>query len=207
MATRARILDSSVRLFSERGYSGTSLRAIADAAGTNLAAAHYHFGSKAQLLEAAFTHCIAPINEARMQRLAVLEAAPEPPGVEDLVRAFVDVRLTGGEMPQLQHFVARLLAEPKALSVPLLQRAFGPTVQPFYAALKRILPAVQVQDLQWRFHFLIGSMIQLANFDTPLNLYEPDQAQVEEVPGAGIDQLVQFAVAGITQGAECGGTA
>ncbi len=54
LQTRERILDTCERLFGEHGYSGTSVRAIADAAGVNLAAAHYHFGSKTQLLEAVF---------------------------------------------------------------------------------------------------------------------------------------------------------
>ena len=44
-ATRESILDASVKLFSERGYRNTSLRAIADTADVNLAAANYHFGS------------------------------------------------------------------------------------------------------------------------------------------------------------------
>jgi AcrR family transcriptional regulator len=207
--TRERILDASVALFSERGYGGTSLRAIADAAGVNLAATNYHFGSKAQLLEAAFNHCVAPINKARMQRLAELQAKPNPPGVEAIVRAFVDLRFASGGLPHVQQFVARLFAEPKSLSIPLLERAFGPTVQPFYAALKIALPGVDVGELQWRFHFLIGSMIQLAHFDEPLRVFEEDvfernQSMSAQARGMGIDQLVKFVVAGICQGAAYG---
>ena len=204
MATRARILDTSVRLFSERGYSGTSLRAIADAAGTNLAATNYHFGSKAQLLETAFNHCIAPINEARIGRLDALLAAEQPPSVEAIVRALVDIRFTAGNAPHLQQFVARLFAEPKDLSIPLLERAFGPTVQKFFTALRAALPEIDPRHLQWRLHFLIGSMIHLAHFDAPLNLFDPDQTGPGQAAGSGVEHLVQFVVAGIIQDAACG---
>ena len=199
IATRERILDASVALFSERGYDGTSLRAIAEAAEVNLAAANYHFGSKAQLLEAAFKHCVAPINAARLERLATIEAMPGEPTVEDIVRAFVDLRFASGAVPHVPQFVARLFAEPKGFSVPLLERVFGPTVQPFYLALKRLLPEVNTRELQWRFHFLIGSMIQLAHFDTPLNVFDPDSFEPEAMQQMGVQQLVSFVVAGIRQ--------
>src|ERR1700691_1030926 len=50
--TRTRILDAAEHLFAERGFRGTSVRAITDLAGANLAAVGYHFGSQAELLAA-----------------------------------------------------------------------------------------------------------------------------------------------------------
>lgn len=52
--TRARLLQAALRLFSERGFAQTSVRAIAEAAGTNVAAIAYHFGDKARLYTATF---------------------------------------------------------------------------------------------------------------------------------------------------------
>ena len=52
--TRTRLLDAAERLFAERTYSETSLRAITTAAGANLAAVNYHFGSKERLFRAVF---------------------------------------------------------------------------------------------------------------------------------------------------------
>jgi AcrR family transcriptional regulator len=53
-ATRKQILDSSLRLFSERGYARTSVRDIAQAVGITDAAIYYHFASKRDLLRALF---------------------------------------------------------------------------------------------------------------------------------------------------------
>ncbi len=51
-ATRTQILDASEALFAERGFAGTSMRAVAVAAGTSQALLHHHFGTKAGLYEA-----------------------------------------------------------------------------------------------------------------------------------------------------------
>ena len=50
--TREQILDSSLRLFSEKGFARTSVRDIAQAAGITDAAIYYHFQSKRDLFEA-----------------------------------------------------------------------------------------------------------------------------------------------------------
>ena len=47
--TRERLIDAAGPVFAERGYRGATMREIADRAGANLAAAHYHFGSKQDL--------------------------------------------------------------------------------------------------------------------------------------------------------------
>ena len=49
---REHILTTAERLFGERGFDGTSVRDIAQAAGVNLAMISYYFGSKEKLLEA-----------------------------------------------------------------------------------------------------------------------------------------------------------
>ncbi len=50
--TREQILDSSLRLFSEKGFARTSVRDIGQAAGITDAAIYYHFASKRELFEA-----------------------------------------------------------------------------------------------------------------------------------------------------------
>ena len=44
--TSDRLLDAAVELFAQRGFHGTSIRDIAERAGVNVAAGHYHYGSK-----------------------------------------------------------------------------------------------------------------------------------------------------------------
>ncbi len=50
------ILQTAEELFAEMGFSGTSVRDIADKAGINVAMISYYFGSKEKLLEAIFNY-------------------------------------------------------------------------------------------------------------------------------------------------------
>ena len=59
-STKDRILDASEALFARDGSSGASLRAITQRAKVNLAAVHYHFGSKDYLLAVSYTHLTLP---------------------------------------------------------------------------------------------------------------------------------------------------
>ncbi len=48
--TRERIVEAALRLFSERGTTGVSVREVADAAGVTVPGLYYHFASKADLI-------------------------------------------------------------------------------------------------------------------------------------------------------------
>ena len=48
------IISTAERLFSSKGFDGTSVRDIADEAGVNIAMISYYFGSKEKLMEALF---------------------------------------------------------------------------------------------------------------------------------------------------------
>jgi len=50
--TRALIVETALRLFRERGYEATTMRAIAKEAGVSVGNAYYYFGSKEELIQA-----------------------------------------------------------------------------------------------------------------------------------------------------------
>ncbi|MFL5740518.1 MAG: TetR family transcriptional regulator [Flavisolibacter sp.] len=49
------IIEAAEKLFADKGFAGTSVRDIAEAAGVNLAMISYYFGSKEKLMEAMFS--------------------------------------------------------------------------------------------------------------------------------------------------------
>ncbi len=71
--TQVRLLDAAERLLGDRGFDAVSLRAINAEAGSNVAAAHYHFGSKAALVRAVLDRRMSVLAEERFERLSVLE--------------------------------------------------------------------------------------------------------------------------------------
>src|SRR6516165_9605193 len=90
--TKDKIIETASRLFADQGYAATSLRQIIADAGVNLAAVHYHFGSKEELLDALVHLKAEPVNRERMSRLDRLEeqAAGSPLTVEEILRAFLE---------------------------------------------------------------------------------------------------------------------
>ena len=51
---RTQLMEAALELFAEKGFDGTSIRDIAQAADANVAMISYYFGSKEKLLEAIF---------------------------------------------------------------------------------------------------------------------------------------------------------
>jgi len=73
--TRALILETAMRLFQERGYDRTTMRAIAQEAGVSVGNAYYYFGSKEHLVQGFYDRLGAE------HKAAALEAMR---GVDDL---------------------------------------------------------------------------------------------------------------------------
>ena len=157
--TRSKILDTAERLFGDRGYDATSLRQIIAAAGVNLAAIHYHFGSKEELLDAMILRKAEPVNE---QRLALLDCVLAQAGsgtvaIERVLEAFMEPMSTAADQnPQFVRVMGRLHAEGVLPSV--VQRHFQAVILRFRAALQRALPELPDVELNWRMHFMLGAM-------------------------------------------------
>ncbi|WP_307722886.1 TetR/AcrR family transcriptional regulator [Gandjariella thermophila] len=60
-ATRALVMDTALRLFTERGYDRTTMRAIATEAGISVGNAYYYFTSKQELIQG-FYHRISELH-------------------------------------------------------------------------------------------------------------------------------------------------
>ena len=195
--TRQKIMDAAEALIIQHGFAATSLRAIANSAGVNLAATHYHFGSKQGLLAAVFHRRMGPVTAARLAGLAELEASATTPSVREVLGAFFAPfhdAMTSGLIRILPGLVARMYAEPPTLTKPIMEGEFSEVASRFIAAMHRARPDLSLEELRWRFHFMIGSMIQLLQFNAPLGM-PTDDASLKE----GLDRLLDFTVAGIEQ--------
>lgn len=141
-ATRERLMRAAERLFAQRGVDGVSIRDITNDAGVNSAAIHYHFGSKAGLVQAILDWRAAEVGRRRARWLARLEAAPAPT-LRDVVEALVvptaEMAL-GTESGGRYHigFLAAVLANPALM--PLVIEAFEPHTERFRALLARVTP-------------------------------------------------------------------
>src|ERR1044071_8448261 len=68
--TRQLILDTALRLFRERGYAETTMRAIAREAGVSVGNAYYYFDSKEHLIQGFYESLVAAHLELARPALA-----------------------------------------------------------------------------------------------------------------------------------------
>src|SRR3954469_25474800 len=102
--TRAAILSGARTLFAAHGYAGTSVRAVASAAGVDAALVHHYFGTKDDLFVAALELPIDP----REALAPALVGGPEGAG-ERVLRVFVGVWDDPRNTPVLVAFARSVL--------------------------------------------------------------------------------------------------
>jgi len=208
MDTRTRILDTAEELFAERGIAQTSLRSLTQEAGVNLAAVHYHFGSREALIREVFARRIVPVNEERMRRLEAAEAAtdPDPPELEAVIDAFVAPAFSLMELPdgrgsRFVKILARLFVDPTDTTTGLLKEFFPEVGRRFIAALGAALGRDADRDPFVDFKLVIGVMVHALTMEEDLRMHLPHAwaGCSDPAPSTGMlkDRVVTFIAAGL----------
>jgi len=167
--TRDRILDVAEAMFADSGYQGVSMRSITRESGVNIAAIHYHFGSKEALLEQIFAKRCAAINNERFRLLELCKKGRgRPPMLEQILEAYLRPSLVlpnGDEgARRFMRLRAALAHEQAELSRDLIAKYFNHVSGTFVGALMKELTHLSTRDIFWRFHFLLGAQyFTLAN--------------------------------------------
>ncbi len=164
-ATKDRILDAAEALFMEHGFEATSLRAITAAAGVNLAAVNYHFGSKEELFQTVLTRRLDPMNRERLELLTRVEqeAAPQPVPCERILSAMFIPALRLARDPErggkdFLRLLGRAYADPAPFIRQFLSGQYAVMIARFKAAFGRALPHLPARELSWRLHFIMGAL-------------------------------------------------
>jgi AcrR family transcriptional regulator len=157
--TATRLLDAAEDLFGRHGFDGVGMRALADAAGVNLGAATYHFGSKEALYLETFLRRFHGVAAAQARALTEAEAGAQghPLPVETIVRCMAEPPfLVVRDQPAFALLLARNLVQPPPFMVRALQEHLDPSLAPFLTALARALPHVPPEILRLRIGFAGG---------------------------------------------------
>lgn len=121
--TRARLIESALKLFGERGFEGASTRDIATEAGLNAPALQYYFDNKEGLYRACVEHIIERVWEQLKTPLHAAESIFQAEHVTDaqLIDAYLEV---------LGAFIAFIHDSPRAsewrLFMARVQAGLGP---------------------------------------------------------------------------------
>lgn len=157
---RELLLDTAERLFAEVGVGATSVRDITSAAGANVAAVNYYFGSREGLLRAVISRRMVPLNQERLRRLDALRG--EAPDVRALLEALalpaIDLCF---EHPCFARLASRLRAELDPSLWQEYRSHQAEVMERFGAAFREALPQLSPEELTTRLHYVLGSLQHL----------------------------------------------
>lgn len=160
MPTKERILGAAEELFARHGFEGASLRQLTAAAGVNLAAVNYHFGSKDRLIEEVFRRRLDQLNGRRMAALQKIAGEPDTT-VENVLAAFIVPALElshDGNGSLFMRVLARAFAEHDDTLRKFLSDNYGHVMRQFTAEFARLLPHLSKEELYWRVDLVTGAL-------------------------------------------------
>jgi len=154
-SAREALLDAAERLFAENGVAETSVRAITAAAGANVAAINYYFGSREALIEALLARRLEPLNAVRLRLLE--ERAPRAASGVLYALAVPALELCFRH-PHFARLASRLRADtdPRVWEQYRLHQA--PFVETFRAALAATRPDLPADESARRLHYVLGAI-------------------------------------------------
>ena len=197
--TKEQILNVAEGMIAERGFAGTTLRSVVRKAGVNLAAVHYHFGSKEELFRTTVERLARPITEHAVKHLRLLQERDEQPSVEDIMTIFLMSSLTmvmGDEKSRMvrAQLLGRCRTEPGHIQL-IAAKEFHACSQAMLDVLQRALPDQSRSQLEWKLDLAIAVLIRVQiDAGKPGALIQSSQpADIEKA----VSQLVTFLAAGM----------
>ncbi|TMV15290.1 TetR/AcrR family transcriptional regulator [Arenibacterium halophilum] len=191
---RLRILDAAEHTFSEGGFGGASMKAIAVRAGVAQGLLHYHFDTKDGLYAAVIERRAGAINAEREAMLARVDTAA-PDALPRILEALLRPPLgpAGGGQAYARIFAGLLVGGTREAD--LVARLYDPTARRFIAALGAACPETAPETLSWAYNFAIGALIAtVARSGRPERLVDTETVQDTD---AVVARLVEFATGGV----------
>src|SRR4051812_35425205 len=179
--TQTRLLDAALDLLARRGEDGVTLREITDAAGANVAAVSYHFGSLKSLCDAAVEHALKRYLDAQSEAVSALD--PEST-IEDAARAFARPMMRalalGGRELAVMRIVARAGIDPPE-EWDRLSPSFDRIRADVVRVLKANLPEIKRQELTFRTRCAAGMLNWIVLAPVGADLTNKSEKQIERL--------------------------
>lgn len=203
---KLKLVEAAECLFAERGFEAVSVRDITRAAGTNVAAVNYHFGSRDGLVAVVMARYILPVMDERLARLDQAErdragkALPVEEILEALVRPLVtQVRRSDHSEKLFCKLLGRLFSLHDQAMPPELEARFSQIMTRFMRAVGKSLPTLDPETVAWRLHFVSGGMIHLLSHVDKLQRFSHGQSGAPSFEKT-LTRFIRFAAAGMREG-------
>ena len=165
--TRNRLLATAERFFAEKGFDGTSVRDITTAAGCNVAAVNYHFGSKENLYREVFRHRLAALRDLRIRRIREAMSGDHPPTLEGVIQAFtmafLEPLVEPGEGRLLVELWGREMLEPRLPRELFRREMLNPVRDALVGALLAVEPGLGPEAASMAVFSLVSQLVQVVH--------------------------------------------
>jgi AcrR family transcriptional regulator len=201
-----RIVDAAGELFAERGFDGTTVRDICQAADANVAAVNYYFGDKQRL----YVEAVVRAHRRRMERVKLPEwSADTPPEQKlgDFIKTFIRRVRSGPDDTWHTRLIMREIGNPSAACAELVQSSIRPQFEILLSILVELLPEETDQEKLRLTAFSIVGQCLFYHFADPVirNLLS-----AEDYSSLDIDKLAEhiteFSLQTIRERARSSGT-
>ena len=163
--TRAELVEAALDVFGRLGFEGASTRAIAKAAGANLAAIVYHFGGKEALYLAVAEHVadsiaarIGPTIATAANPTATADPAAARAALGVLIDTFIEVILGVADAERWARFLVREQMQPTA-AFDVIYRFMNGAAETATRLVATILGERESDDVKLRVITLIGQIL------------------------------------------------
>jgi len=176
---RERLLDAAERLFADAGYNGVSVRDIVSAAGVNLGAIPYHFGTKENLFKEVFYRRAIPLQAEREAHLRrIQEESGGKPTLEGVLWALLEpvFRATRGH-DAFRRLLGRASMDPTREVRKLMAEIYTPDFTVVPKELRKICVQLPEEDFYWRLNCLYGVML----------FVQADTGKIQTIAGSRFD--------------------
>lgn len=191
---RERLLHAALGLFAEKGFSKTSTREIALAAGANIASISYYFGDKAGLYRAVFTEPLGCATDD----LALFDQPQMSlhDSLQGLLRGFTEPLKQSRLAQQCMRLHFREMLEPTGVWDQQIDASIRPAHEALLRVLCRHLGLTQADDDLHRLAFsIVGLGIHLFVGQDVMQAIKPNLASTPQAIDLYAQRLVGYALA------------
>jgi AcrR family transcriptional regulator len=195
--TRERIIKAAERLFAERGYDHTSIRAIVAKAHVNQAAINYHFAGKDGLYREVLRSAFRTLTEGQITHAGEIKAMPRERALAEFVRYQLRGLLQRDELTRPIRIFNWETVRPTAVFRELLSEEAAPFMGLATEIISRFMPGADQRTLTLAAIWLVGQCgVFVRNRDRLAG--PPTSLEIDE---AGVERLAKlisgWAIAGL----------
>jgi AcrR family transcriptional regulator len=163
--TPERLIAAVERLLAERDDLDPPLRDITQAAGTNVAAVNYHFGSKAALVTAVIERALTEHARRMLDAVDAVADAQPPASVEEILWAWMHVFAVVAGNTVLGRIATRIAAGPPVGLGQLVETALAEPRARLRSLLADRLPQLSADELSFRMHMAALGLLMFTRGD------------------------------------------